>query len=163
MAMQAIKLAKKIGFKNISADLMIGVPNQKKEDLLEAVKILAGENITHISAYMLMLEEGTLLYNKVCDGSLIVAGDDEAIDQYDTLVLELEKYGYNRYEISNFCKKGFECKHNINYWDMGEYLGFGLASHSFVNGIRFENSENFYEYYEKVKKLKNNQNLFQTF
>lgn len=158
MAKDIISLAKKVGFNNISADLMIGIPNQTKEDLIFAIDCLAKLGITHISAYMLMLEEGTPLFEKIKSRKLSVANDDECVELYNALVGRLEELGFNRYEISNFCKSGYECKHNVNYWDMGEYLGFGIASHSYVNGVRFEVTENFKEYYKKVENLKKYKN-----
>lgn len=162
MAENSIKMAKGVGFTNISADLMIGILNQTKEDLIIGAKKLA-HIVTHISAYMLMLEEGTPLCQKVKKGELKVANDDECVAMYDALVKELKKLGFNRYEISNFAKQNFECKHNVNYWDMGEYVGFGLASHSFIGGARFSNFERFENYYNAIQilenKLQNEQNV----
>ncbi len=147
MAINTIKTAKDAGFTNISADLIIGIPNQTSEDLTNAVNILDECGVKHISAYMLMIEEGTPLYEKVKNGELKVADDDKCVDMYNSLVNHLKALGFNRYEISNFAKENFECKHNKNYWNVGEYVGFGVSSHSFVNGIRFASSDNFDEYY----------------
>lgn len=149
MALSAIETAKDVGFTNISADLIIGIPNQTTEDLINAVNILDKCGVKHVSAYMLMLEEGTPLYAKVKNGELKVADDDKCVDMYNSLVNYLKDLGFGRYEISNFAKDNFQCKHNQNYWDMGEYVGFGVASHSFVNGIRFASSDGFDSYYNR--------------
>lgn len=154
-ALEAIKNAKEVGFKNISADVMIGIPNHTEQSLQETMEELTKLNLTHISAYMLIQEEGTPLCTKIQNGEISVASDDACVDMYNMVVEELKKRGYNRYEISNFAKSGYECKHNQNYWEMGEYVGFGLASHSFVNGVRFSNEEDFDLYYKKVDTLKN--------
>ena len=159
MVIDAINMAKNVGFYNISCDLMIGIPNQTKNDLISSFYELNKLDIMHISAYMLMLEEGTKLYNDVNSGKLNVASDDECVEMYDELVKILNRYKFNRYEISNFSKKDFECKHNINYWDMGEYFGFGISAHSFINGVRFSNFSNFDEYYKSIDFIKNNINL----
>lgn len=165
IAINAIKIAKDVGFKNISCDLMIGIPNQTVQNLINSANELIGLGITHISAYMLMLEEGTPLCRSVKKGNLTIANDDECVDMYNKLVDILKQKNINRYEISNFAKKGFECKHNLNYWQMGEYVGFGVASHSFVNGIRFNNSNNFNNYYNaqiQQEKLTQNQIIEET-
>lgn len=159
MVIDAITTAKEVGFKNISCDLMIGIPNQTKEDLIESFNILQKQDIMHISAYMLMLEEGTKLYDDVKSGKLKVASDDDCVEMYNELEKSLKQYEFNRYEISNFSKKNFECKHNINYWDMGEYLGFGVSAHSFVKSVRFANFNDFDGYYKSINFLKNNINL----
>lgn len=159
MAISAIKLAKEVGFDNISADLMIGIPNQKQDDLNYAIDKLSSVGVKHISAYMLMVEEGTPLYEKVKNGKLRVADDETCVDMYSDVVKLLKEHGFKRYEISNFARLGFECKHNINYWDMGEYVGFGLASHSYVSGERFSNPENMENYFKLVEYLKNNKKI----
>lgn len=150
IAINAVKMAKKVGFKNISCDLLIGIPNQTTNMLLDDINTLASLGITHFSAYMLMLEEGTKLYEDVfINRTQKPASDDECVDMYHKAYELLKALGYNRYEISNFAKKDYECKHNINYWDMGEYVGFGLSAHSFYNNTRiagFEKLENYCKY-----------------
>lgn len=150
MAIDVINLAKRVGFENVSADILIGIPNQTKEMLLNDIKTLASAGLTHISAYMLMLEEGTKLYEQtVIDKTYRVASDDECVDMYNSAYMLLNELCFKRYEISNFSKPRFESKHNINYWDMGEYVGFGLSAHSFYNGYRiagFEHFDNYYKY-----------------
>ncbi len=154
-AKEIIKIAKEVGFKNISADVMIGIPNQTKLSLKKTIIELANLNLTHISAYMLIQEEGTLLCTKIQNGEISVASDDECVDMYNIAVEKLDELGFCRYEISNFAKSGYECRHNQNYWELGEYIGFGVASHSFIGDARFSNSENLEEYYKSVSNLKN--------
>ena len=152
MAIQAIKNAKNVGFLNISCDLLIGIPYQTTSILLNNIANLAKLGINHISAYMLMLEEGTKLYEQVViNHSLTIADDDECVNMYNKAYSFLTKLGYKRYEISNFALTGYECKHNINYWDMGEYVGFGLSAHSYYNGIRISRFYNFDDYYNYVR------------
>ncbi len=164
-AIKAIDIAKNVGFKNISCDLMIGIPNQTKQSLLGSAVKLIELGVTHISAYMLMLEEGTLLCKMVQDGCVNVANDDECVDLYNELAKTLKHNKFNRYEISNFAIKGFKCLHNTNYWQMGEYIGFGVAAHSFVDGVRFNNSNSVKDYYlgkSNYEKLTNEQIIEET-
>ena len=145
-AFEAIDNAKKAGFKNISADLMIGLPGQSEEDLISDAEKLVNLNIKHISAYMLQVEENTPLFKKVESGEIIVPDEDECVKMYEALVKFLAKNGLNRYEISNFSKEGWNSRHNINYWKLGKYLGFGLAAHSFINNTRIANSRYMLDY-----------------
>lgn len=152
MAIDVIKRAQEIGFINISADLLIGIPKQTNSMLLDDIKTLNDLGVKHISAYMLMLEKGTKLYEQVViNKQLIVANDDECVNMYNNAYTLLSSLGYNRYEISNFAYEYFESKHNINYWDMGEYIGFGVSAHSFYNGYRIEGFNKFQDYYIYIK------------
>lgn len=159
MAINAISMAKDVGFCNISADVMIGIPYQTKYTLSKTINQLISTGISHISAYMLMLEEGTPLFNMVKEKKYNVASDDECVDLYNYVVKTLKRKNFARYEISNFAKKNNECKHNLNYWKLGNYIGFGVASHSYYKSIRFSNSEGFNDYYKYVENLKNNDNI----
>lgn len=150
-AIRAVKLAHLVGFNNISCDLMIGLPSQTKDNVINDIKELSALDIKHFSVYMLMLEDGTKLYEDVFTSKINVLTDEESVNMYNCAYRLLKKLGYNRYEISNFSKKKFESTHNLNYWQMGEYVGFGLSAHSFVDGDRFYNSANFDEYYNYVK------------
>lgn len=145
IALRAICDAKKAGFQNISADLLIGLAGQTQQSLFDKINILVNAGITHISIYMLMVEKHTplcALKNK----KKYLMSDDDTVDLYNEVVEHLSKLGLYRYEISNFSKSGFECKHNQVYWTLGEYLGFGLAAHSFVDGKRIANSSCFEKY-----------------
>lgn len=154
-ALDAITMAKDVGFSNISADVMIGIPYQTKQTLSKTIKQLVVEGITHISTYMLMLEQGTPLFNKVKEKVCNVATDDECVELYNFVAQYLKKHKFARYEIANFAKEGHECKHNLNYWALGQYAGFGIASHSYYNDIRFSNCEDFSCYFKYVDKLNN--------
>lgn len=148
-AKDAIVLAKDAGFKNVSCDLMIGLPYQTNQSLLSSAKKLINLGVNHISAYMLMLEENTPLFNMVKSGKLNILNDDECVDMYNSLYNLFKRNGYIRYEISNFALKSYKCKHNLNYWTMGEYLGFGVSAHSYYNGTRIANPDSFEDYYNQ--------------
>lgn len=138
---KCIELLKKYDVKNFSTDIMLGLPSQNMEDVKNTVAAVMGLNVPHISAYGLKLEEGTELYDMVKDRSLTLPDDDTSADMYEYVLNGLKKYGIYRYEVSNFAKKGYECRHNINYWERGEYFGFGAAAHSFTDNVRTGNIE----------------------
>jgi len=147
---KAIFLAKKVGFKNINVDMMIGLPTQTFFDARKMAGYLIKNKIPHISCYSLILEENTPLYLSVKEKKISLPPDEKTVKMYDLVYKKLKKHGYSRYEVSNFSLENYECKHNKNYWEMGEYLAFGVAGHSFFDGIRFENTSNFDEYIEKI-------------
>jgi oxygen-independent coproporphyrinogen-3 oxidase len=145
------ELVKKVGFDNINVDLMLALPNQTAEDLEESLNSVIKLNPNHISLYSLILEEGTELEKEVNNGKYKLSCDEDERKMYHTAKKILEKAGYNHYEISNFAKEGFESKHNMNCWEQKEYLGFGVASHSYFDGIRFCNINNVYEYIKNIE------------
>ncbi len=126
----AYKKAKESGFDNINVDLMHGLPRQNMESYLDSIKCVSELGAQHISSYALILEEHTPLYKSVNQGLITLPDPDDTADMEDAGIELLQKLGYARYEISNFAKPGFECKHNLNYWDNGEYLGVGINAHS---------------------------------
>lgn len=132
---KAVELARKIGFENISLDLMLGIPKQTSDSLSESIKFCADLGVQHISAYILKLEEGTWFYKNLA--KLELPDDDKTADFYLQAVSELEQNGFEQYEISNFSKAGYESKHNLKYWNLEEYLGIGAAAHSYLGGKRF--------------------------
>ncbi len=134
-ARNAIRAARSAGFKNISADLMIGVSKQTNESLMKSIEGLSECEVEHISSYLLKIEEGTP-YFKVYN-TLNLPNDDEMANRYLLAVEALGNFGYKQYEISNFAKAGFESRHNLKYWRLDEYLGLGPAAHSLYNGERF--------------------------
>ena len=140
----AIQVARKIGFNNISLDLMIGLPNSTTATLKNSIDFIISQNPNQISAYILKVEDGTPL----CSMPVVknIPNDDLIADQYLFMCESLENAGYTHYEISNFAKSGFEGKHNINYWKCGEYLGFGPSAHSFYGGERFFYTADLQEY-----------------
>ena len=135
-AVNAVYSAQKAGFENISSDLMIGLPYQRTETVLNNIRSLSELGVNHISAYMLKIESGTPLSE---NRELISNITDEELsaDMYLDAVSYLEKHGLKQYEISNFAKEGYECRHNIKYWRCEDYLGIGPSAHSCLNGKRF--------------------------
>lgn len=135
-AMAAINSAHAAGFENISADLMLAVSGQTKKSLSESLDVLGTLPLTHVSAYMLKVEEGTPLAR---DKKLLaeIPDDDTTAEMYLLAVQKLESMGFEQYEISNFAKEAFECRHNLKYWHCEEYYGIGPAAHSFTDGERY--------------------------
>lgn len=144
----AYKMAKDAGFKNINIDLISAVPGQSVESWANTLRKVASLNPQHISAYSLIIEEGTPFYDKYgedgCNdqGRNVLELPDEKSERlmYEDTKEILEEYGYHRYEISNYAKDGFECEHNKGYWKCEDYLGLGLGSSSLINGKRFHNT-----------------------
>ena len=147
------KLARKIGFNNINVDLMIALPNQTIQDIKENLEKITKLNPEHISVYSLILEEGTPFYNKYNENKIKLPDEDTERNMYWYVKNTLENNGYMHYEISNFSKKGFESKHNMNCWNQEEYLGFGLAAHSYNNRIRYSNTNSIEEYIKGSNKI----------
>ncbi len=132
-AVKSIELAYKTGFRNISADLMLGLPMQNEKSIAASVSALSELPINHVSAYLLKIEENTPFARMD-----IAVPDDEIMDSlYLFTCNQLEKYGFFQYEISNFAKKGYECRHNLKYWRCEEYVGIGASAHSYYEGKRF--------------------------
>lgn len=149
----AVDMARRAGFDNLSLDLMYALPGQTMEDwqgTLDAATALSPE---HLSAYNLIVEEGTPLAENVARGALTVPDDDMAVDMQRMAVDRLAAAGYARYEISNFARHGRECRHNIVYWQRGDYLGVGCAAHSLMDGVRFENPRGLDEYLGGTRRL----------
>lgn len=143
-AIEAIKNAK-LYFDNVSADLIIGVPGEQIPSVLYSVDLLNDLGVTHVSAYGLKVEPGTVLYELQNMGAFEL-NEDFTADVYDAVLSRLESHGYERYEISNFARDGYESRHNLAYWLRTPYLGLGAAAYSFVNGARFSNVADVSEY-----------------
>jgi putative oxygen-independent coproporphyrinogen III oxidase len=131
----AVKLARNEGFDNISLDLIYGLPSQTKNDWADTLSRAIALQPQHLSCYGLKIEEGTPICKYI--GSEILPSDDEQADMYLYMTDILEHYGYPQYEISNFALPGKESRHNLKYWQLDDYMGFGPAAHSFVSGIRY--------------------------
>lgn len=144
-------LARKIGFKNINVDLMIGLPNQSLENVHDSLEKIVQKNPEHISVYSLIIEENTKMFDLIEKGELELPDEDVERKMYWSVKKFLEENGYIHYEISNFSKSGFESKHNANCWNQHEYLGFGIAAHSYFNNIRYSNIDNLRQYIENWK------------
>jgi oxygen-independent coproporphyrinogen-3 oxidase len=130
-----VKNARKAGFENISLDLIYGLPSQTREDWADTLTRAAALKPEHFSCYGLKIEEGTALYP--FKDSPFIPDDDLQADMYLYMVDALAEYGFRQYEISNFAKRGYRSRHNIKYWKMEEYMGFGAAAHSCVSGQRY--------------------------
>lgn len=131
---------------NLSLDLMYGLPgqtiNQWRETLAAAVALEPG----HLSCYSLIVEEGTPMHEWVEEGKIILPSDDLERDMHEAAGAYLHTYGYEQYEVSNYAREGRVCRHNMNYWQRGEYVGIGCGAHSFVDGTRHGNLEDIDEY-----------------
>ena len=144
-------LAKEVGFDNINVDLMIALPKQTIEDIKKSLGERVSLSPNHISVYSLIVEEGTLIEKQIEEGKIKLPSDEEERRMYWYVKDFLELHGYKHYEISNFSKEGKESKHNLNCWNQEEYIGFGLAAHSYIDGIRFCNTSNLEEYIDNIK------------
>ena len=151
-------LAKNIGFNNINVDLMIGLPNQNIADIKKSLEEVVKLNPTHISVYSLIIEENTPIAQMVEKGELNLPDEEEERNMYWYVKNFLELQGYNHYEISNFSKKGYESKHNLDCWEQKEYVGFGLAAHSYINKIRYSNTEDLEKYIKNCEESRFNEN-----
>ena len=125
---------------------MIGLPCQDNISVQQTLNNLIAFEPTHISMYSLILENNTPLFNRVKNKQIVLPNEDEVVEQYELGNQILSSNGYERYEISNFAKNGYECKHNLHYWECGEYIGVGLSAHSYLAGKRFCNTQNMREY-----------------
>lgn len=132
---KAVSDAKKAGITNISLDLMLATPKQTLQSLDESFEFIDKIQVTHISAYMLKLEENTPFYKM--QSRLALPNEDTATQMYLKTVDSLKSLGFNQYEISNFSKSGYESRHNLKYWELDEYLGIGASAHSLWQGERF--------------------------
>ncbi len=131
----AVKSARQSGIKNISLDIMLGIPESTVESLEKTLEFCVCQDVEHISCYILKIEENTPFF-KMRD-KLALPDEDTVADMYEFMCGYLKKNGYTHYEISNFSKKGYESRHNLKYWNCEEYLGLGSSAHSFLNGRRF--------------------------
>ncbi|WP_447409596.1 radical SAM family heme chaperone HemW [Clostridium perfringens] len=132
-------LAKKVGFNNINVDLMFGLPNQRLNEWEETLREIISLEPAHISAYSLIIEEGTAFYNLYENDKLKLPTEEEERKMYHLAKKILEENGFNQYEISNYAKEGKECRHNLAYWNMDNWIGVGSAAASYINGKRIKN------------------------
>ncbi|WP_419742611.1 radical SAM family heme chaperone HemW [Paraclostridium dentum] len=135
-----------IGFKNINIDLMYALPNQKTQEWKDTLDKIIKLNPSHISAYSLILEEGTKLYDMYQNKEFELLDEDTDINMYNYTIDILKRHGYNQYEISNYSKEDLECKHNIIYWKCDNYLGLGPGASGFIGDTRYSNIEDICEY-----------------
>lgn len=138
-AAEAVLLARESGFDNISVDLMYALPGQSMAQWKASLERAAELPVKHISAYSLIVEEGTEMLRRVQAGEALLPDEDMVNEMQRMAVDFLARRGFARYEISNYAQPGFESRHNIIYWELGEYLGLGCAAHSLMNDERFAN------------------------
>lgn len=139
--------ARRAGFKNISLDLMFGLPNQTLKIWHETLHRAAEFGAEHISCYALKLEEGT----RLAAANPPLPDDDTVADMYDSCVEILAEHSYGRYEISNFARRGFESRHNLKYWHCDDFLGLGAGAFSCMGGVRFSNCSPIHDYILKIQ------------
>ncbi len=149
-AVETLHIASEVGFENISLDLIFNLPKQTKQIWLSNLKQAIQLPIKHISTYSLILERGTILNKMVLDGKVKMKGDDHDADLYETTIDFLTQNGFYQYEVSNFTKPGYECKHNNAYWQYKDYLGLGTSAHSFVDGKRWWNYSSLKRYINEI-------------
>ena len=148
--LETYNLIRMVGFNNINVDLMLALPNQTIKDLEDSLNKVIMLKPEHISVYSLILEEKTKLYDLVESGKLELLDENIEREMYWKVKNVLEQNGYKHYEISNFAKQGYESKHNLNCWNQEEYLGIGLAAHSYLHSKRYSNTENLEQYINKL-------------
>lgn len=131
---ECIRLAKAAGITNLSLDLMLGIPGQTVDSLRRSIDFCVQAGVTHISAYLLKIEDGTAFARR--QEKLSLPDEDAVCDFYEQACESLSEAGFRQYEISNFAQPGFESRHNLKYWNAEEYLGLGASAHSFLKGKR---------------------------
>ncbi|TAN61002.1 radical SAM family heme chaperone HemW [bacterium] len=149
---EAVYLAQDAGFKNISIDLIFGVWNETPEDWKQELRKAAALPIQHISGYSLTYEKDTPLFELAQEKKITPLEDEIAAQMYEETIDFLQKEGFNQYEVSNFAKEGYACRHNQNYWENNSYIGLGASAVSYVDGIRKENVSDAGEYIARYKK-----------
>lgn len=150
-AVRAVNYAREAGFENVSLDLIYGLPSQTKRDWAETLAKVIELHPEHLSCYGLKLEENTEMYRNY-SGSPLLPDDDEQADMYMYAAEMLDRYGYKQYEISNFAAKGFESKHNLKYWNLDDYMGFGPGAHSCVGNLRYSFVKDLKQYISGVSR-----------
>ncbi len=149
----AVSMAREAGFDNISIDLMYALPGQTMAQWLDTLKKAVCLPLKHISAYSLIVEEGTEMHRRVEAGEVSIP-DDDSVNEMQRMAADfLARHGFERYEISNYARPGFESRHNITYWEVGDYLGLGSAAHSLVNNMRFANPPELRRYIAGERRL----------
>ncbi len=151
-AIQTVLDANEIGFDNISIDLIFNLPKQTREKWMSNLQVAIDLPIKHISTYSLILERGTILNKLVLDGRVTIQDDDYDAELYEITINFLGDQGFHQYEVSNFTKPGYECRHNNAYWRYRDYLSFGPSAHSFVDKKRWWNFSSLKRYISEIEK-----------
>lgn len=151
-AIKIYETIKELDFDNVSIDLMFSIPGQNINELEKDLKSLFQLKPKHFSIYSLIWEEGTKFYDNLIKGLMKKNDDEIEAIMYEKIMEESKLNGYEHYEISNFSLKGYESKHNLNYWENGKYLGLGLNSSGYIDNVRYKNYSSFEKYYNKIDK-----------
>jgi len=149
-AEEAFGTARAAGFQNVGIDLIYGVPGQSQDDWASSLHRALALKAEHISTYCLSLDEGSQFMREAEAGKLELPDDDAAAGMYELALRALTGAGYRHYEISNFSLPGYECRHNMNYWERGEYLGLGPGAWSFISGTRYHAVADVHEYSRRL-------------
>lgn len=149
----AFQIINQSKFLNTSADVMIGIPGQTRQSVKDTVEFLINNDLKHVSVYTLQVEKHTPLYDKFRAKRIKPMSDKRIVSYYDQAAKMLMDAGYVRYELSNFARPGFESAHNIKYWDESEYLGLGIAAHSYIDGYRYSNTRRMDRYIDLCSKM----------
>lgn len=149
-------LVKEVGYNNINIDLMLGIPTQTENELTQSLQKVISLKPNHISIYSLIVEDNTEMQRLIDNRELELPSEDIERKMYWKTKKILEKNGFNQYEISNFAQKGYESKHNLDCWNQEEYVGIGLAAHSYINRKRFSNISNLDQYIENENNFEKN-------
>lgn len=152
--LNSLQLLKQNDFSNVNIDIMYGLPNDNIRLLKQDFKYLKKYNIKHVSCYSLILEPRTILYNKYKQGNFKLFNEDKEAKLYYQIQSILFKLGYNQYEISNYCLKGYECFYNLNTWNNNNYLGIGTSASYYINNKRYTNIKNLNSYFESLDQNK---------
>ena len=147
--LESFHLAREAGFQNINVDLISSLPGQTEASWREELETTAELSPEHISVYQLILEEGTPFYEKYAGHPELLPDEETSRAIYEVTAEVLAAYGFRQYEISNYAKEGRECRHNMKYWERGDYLGLGLVAASMVRNIRMSNTGDMKTYLEK--------------
>lgn len=153
-ALFVVKMAQSAGLSNINIDLMYGLPLQSKASYANTLQTALALGVQHISAYNLIVEERTALHHQIEKGICSIPDEEEQLAMYEMTKAALESCGYKQYEISNYALPGMECRHNLRYWQRGDYIGFGQSAHSFLrqdgHPLRFQNVGSYAAYQSSV-------------
>lgn len=148
------ELARKVGFDNISLDLISSIPGQTLQDWKKELETATAQKPEHISVYQLIIEEGTPFYEKYAEHPELLPDEETSREIYLWTGKFLKEAGYEQYEISNYTKSGKESRHNLKYWERGDYLGLGLGAASMVRNIRMSNTKDMKTYLERCTQPK---------
>ncbi len=154
-ALEALDISIESGFDNINVDLIYGIPTQTLKSWKYTLESVLKRNLTHISIYSLMYEPGTPLYKSFIRREIDQMPEDLELEIFDVTQEVLDRHRFFWYEISNYAKDGYECRHNLTYWKGEEYLGFGPSAYSFMRNTRWSNTPNVKAYIELLNRSKN--------